>query len=139
MTYRRDPDTWAGRITAAMGVLGSDGAARVAGVSASRLRQLANPMRADCAVLDVAVALDVACARAGAGTPILDLFQSRLAVRGIASRLGVSAGRAGLAATVQTVVASLRTIGVSLRGVADSLEAAMRAPWESAPARIRAA
>ena len=83
MTYRRPPGSFAAAISAAVGAAGAKTAAPAAGVSASRLRQLANPCRRDVRVLDVAAALDAAAHAAGAGTPILETYRARLRALGV--------------------------------------------------------
>ncbi len=82
MTYARQANTWAAAITWAAQVLGREALAADLGVSASRVDQLRNPMRRDLALLDQAVAIDTALAARGYGTPILDLYSSRLRAAG---------------------------------------------------------
>ena len=82
MTYARQANTWAAAVTWAAQVLGRDALARRLGVSASRVDQLRNPMRRDLALLDQAVAIDAALAAQGYGTPIFDLYASRLGAAG---------------------------------------------------------
>jgi hypothetical protein len=83
VTYARKQGTFAAAFTAAVGGLGARVAAAVTGVSEVRLRNLANPCRPDSATLDHAVALDVAAAKAGQGTPILDAYLAQLAASGV--------------------------------------------------------
>jgi len=95
MTYRRPAGTFAAAWTAIARLVGAD----ALGISASRLRQLSNPMRGDSNVLELAVAADAAAARAGGGTPIFDLYSERLAAAGVRTphRGTVGAGRAAAA------------------------------------------
>lgn len=103
MTYRRNPFTWQGAIARAVAAIGVARAAEAAGVTRSRLYQLANPMREDCRLLDQVVALDAAAHAAGAGTPISDELARRLAAAGVPARsfqaryarLAEAVGRAG--------------------------------------------
>lgn len=82
MTYARQANTWAAAVTWAAQVVGREGLAARLGVSASRVDQLRNPMRRDLALLDQAVAIDLALADRGYGTPILDLYRARLRAAG---------------------------------------------------------
>lgn len=95
MTCRRAPGTWAEAVARIARALGSDAAAAAAGVTGSRIRQLSNPNRPDAAVLDLAVALDVAAHRAGQGTPIADEYARRLAAAGIRPAANRRPGNAG--------------------------------------------
>lgn len=83
MTYRRPENSFAAAWTFARRACGAEALASALGCSASRLRQLANPMRGDSAVLDLAAAADAACAAAGGGTPILDIYTARLRAAGV--------------------------------------------------------
>jgi len=106
MTYQRDPDTFAGRVFAAIKTVGAGPAAAACGVSENRLRQLSNPCRTDVDVLNTLVALDAACQAAGGGAPILDLWQARVGRRVDASARLLAAARLAVSA-LRTVVASL--------------------------------
>ena len=93
MTYARKAGSFAAAITAAVAAVGSAAASAAAGVSPSRLRQLSNPCRQDSRALDVAVAIDAASAAAGSGTPIFDLYRSRLIAAGARPSFEVRAAR----------------------------------------------
>ena len=77
MTYRRHPAGFAAAWTA-IRALGEDWAAARLGVSASRLRQLANPCRTDSAVLELAARADALAREQGLGAPILETYRHRL-------------------------------------------------------------
>jgi hypothetical protein len=78
MTYAVQPDIFQYGVRHALRHIGKDYAAEVLGVTPQRLEQLSNPARRDLRVLDMAVALDVECARRGGGTPLYDLYSKKL-------------------------------------------------------------
>ena len=108
MTYRRDVNTWPGVITACVRFLGS-AAGSAAGVSDGRLRQLANPCRNDSDVVETLFRLDAACGLAGGGTPIFDLWRTRLQQAGVIERPG-----ARLALAARAAVTAMRTAAAAL-------------------------
>lgn len=77
MTYRRAPGSFAEATTALLKA-GQDWLAEQLGVSPSRLRQCANPMRADSLPLHLACQADIAASRLGLGTPLFDCYRRRL-------------------------------------------------------------
>lgn len=77
MTVRRTPGTFAAAWEAVRR-LGESWAAERLGVDPTRLRQLSNPNRTDCAVLELAVRADALARAEGHGTPILDTYRRRL-------------------------------------------------------------
>lgn len=81
MTYRRAPGSFAEAMTASLKA-GQEWLAEQIGVSSSRLRQCANPVRRDSLSLHLAVACDVATARLGLGTPLFDCYRRQLAAAG---------------------------------------------------------
>ena len=83
MTYRRDPDSFAAATTMCADAVGEHRLAEALSVSASRVRQCANPMRRDRLTIVQAAAADIAAARAGAGTPHFDELRRRLAAAGV--------------------------------------------------------
>ena len=85
MTYRRPEGSFASAVTVAVRNLGEAVAAGVLGVSGSRVRQLQNPMLPSLRLLEQAVALDLASAEAGYGTPIYDAYRDQLEAAGALS------------------------------------------------------
>ena len=83
MTYHRPPGSWQAAFSLILDRLGRPALAAALGVSGQRVGHLINPMRPDCALLDHAVAADVAAARAGLGTPLLDAYLGRLSLSGV--------------------------------------------------------
>lgn len=81
MTYRRVEGSFAAAMTAALGA-GQDWLAEQLGLSASRLRQCANPMRSDSLPLHLACQCDILTAAAGRGTPLFDIYRRRLVEAG---------------------------------------------------------
>ncbi|HEY4136469.1 MAG TPA: hypothetical protein VGO34_14790 [Alphaproteobacteria bacterium] len=103
MTYRRTPGNFASAMTALLAAICGRAPGAILerqerfgaeiGVSASRLRQCANPMRSDSLPLHLACAADVACARAGFGTPLFEAYRRELMKAG-AIRMGAIEGEA---------------------------------------------
>lgn len=122
MTCRRDSSGFASAWFQVR-ALGEAWVAERLGVDPSRLRQLANPNRADCAVLDLAVAADALAAAEGRGTPILDCYRRRLQATLDAPMLSSRGSRRGTGA-----LAALRAAAASLSEAIDSLSAAAPAP-----------
>jgi len=85
MTYARAHDSFAAATTRAIRAVGNDALARLVGRSPSRLRQCANPMKADSLTLDAALAADIATARAGEGLPHFEALRARLIAAGVLS------------------------------------------------------
>jgi hypothetical protein len=86
MTYRRTDGTWAAAMTDALRA-GPEWLAERIGLSTSRLRQCANPVRAinsrpDTVPLAIACEIDVACAERGLGTPLFNEYRRRLVETG---------------------------------------------------------
>jgi len=128
MAYPVHEDSLHARVRRVMQVVGKERAAEICGVSVSRLEQLANPRRPDLKTTDLCVALDVACAQAGGGTPLFDLYAKRLSEAGVLETVG--SRYFGLCAFVRQVVDILH-------GAADALDEAVCAPV--APARLAGA
>lgn len=82
MTYRRADGSFAAAMTASL-ALGQEWLAERLGLSTSRLRQCANPMRRDSLPLHLAAECDVICAAAGRGTPLFDAYRRRLVEAGV--------------------------------------------------------
>ena len=81
MTYRRESGTWAEATTALLKA-GQEWLGQQLGVTPSRLRQCANPMRTDSLPIHLACAADIAAARLGLGTPLFDCYRRRLVEAG---------------------------------------------------------
>lgn len=125
MTYRRDENTWPGRIAEAVALLGSRYAAQAAGVSESRLRQLSNPMRNDAQVVETLFRLDAACAAAGQGTPLSDLWQARL-------------GRTGPTRRERRLEAAVHVAVSAIRAACDRLLEVLAPPFPGSAVAVRA-
>jgi hypothetical protein len=116
VTYLRPASGFSAAITRAKQLLGEEWLAERLGLSTSRLRQAANPMRPDGALaLRHALAIDLAAAREGQGTPIFESYRDQLMAQG-ALRPGAS---------------DARLIGC-LRALAAMIAAAL-APFETQP------
>ena len=106
MPYVRSENSFAGATTKAMHAVGGEALAGVCGVSYSRLRQCANPMRGDVINMQAAVDADIASARAGAGCPHFESYAAQLHRAGVLG--GFDAERAGLRALIRSIAALLR-------------------------------
>ena len=106
MPYVRSENSFAGATTNAIHAVGGDRLAHICGVSYSRLRQCANPMRGDVINLQSAVDADIAAARAGAGCPHFESYAAQLHKAGVLG--GADAERVVLRALIRTIAALLR-------------------------------
>lgn len=104
MTYRRIAGTPAAATSAAARAVGEAALAARLGVSASRVRQCANPERADALPWPRAIVADIACAAAGGGTPHFDHFAASLRAGGA---LGPSGPDRALLAAIRGAAATL--------------------------------
>ncbi|WP_417831686.1 hypothetical protein [Terasakiella sp.] len=116
MTYQVHEDSIHARVRRVMQVVGKAQTASLCGVTTSRLEQLANPRRPDLKTSELCIAMDVACAKAGGGTPLFDLYAQRLSEAGVLDPVGTR--YFGLVALVRKVVEVLR-------GAADALDEAI--------------
>ena len=82
MTISRTPDSLHGAVQAAIDWAGPEAAARAAGVTPARLRQVSNPNRRDADLAYVLVGIDAASARGGGGTPVFDWYMDQLSRAG---------------------------------------------------------
>jgi hypothetical protein len=117
MTYARRPATFAAAMTEALKA-GQDWLAERLGVSASRLRQCANPSTNYLNVLELVCAADIACAERGIGTPVFNEYRRRLVAAG-ALTLSCPERRA------HHLARAARAAAVALRSIADALFAAV--------------
>jgi hypothetical protein len=106
MPYIRPENSFASATTSAINAVGGDMLASVCGVSYSRLRQCANPMRSDVISLQAAFDADIAAAKAGAGCPHFEVYAARLHDAGAIT--GFADERAGLRALIKSIAALLR-------------------------------
>ena len=113
MTYRRAPGSWAEAMTESLRA-GQDWLAAQLGVSPSRLRQCANPMRRDSLPVALACEADILCARAGLGTPLFDAYRRRL-------------DEAGALATAESLERRTSVLRAACQAAAMLLLAALRA------------
>ena len=110
MTISRTPDSLHGAVQAAIDWAGPEAAARAAGVTPARLRQVSNPNRRDADLAYVLVGIDAASARGGGGTPVFDWYMDQLSRAG---SFGLSSQAArGPAPAVTRVLASRVIAGV---------------------------
>ena len=82
MTYRRSSDTWPAATTRSAAAIGEWRLAEHLGISTSRIRQCANPMRPDLFTLEQAALADIAAHNVGAGCPHFEEYKRRLTVVG---------------------------------------------------------
>ncbi|HIC82208.1 MAG TPA: hypothetical protein EYP07_14795 [Kiloniellaceae bacterium] len=108
MTYRRDPDSFAGVMTALARELGRDDLARALGVSASRIDQLSNPMRADWRLFELALEADRLVGRRGGATPFFEAYARRLALHSLPAGNPSARRQVKLEAAVRAACHALR-------------------------------
>lgn len=106
MPYLRSENSFADATTKAMHAVGGDVLSDACGVSYSRLRQCANPMRGDVINMQAAVDADIAAARAGAGCPHFESYAAQLHKAGVLG--GFDAERAGMRALIRSIAGLLR-------------------------------
>lgn len=106
MPYARSQNSFADATTKALHAVGGDVLSDACGVSYSRLRQCANPMRADVISMQAAVDADIVAARAGAGCPHFESYAAQLHEAGVLG--GFEAERAGMRALIRSIAALLR-------------------------------
>jgi len=106
MPYIRPENSFAGATTTAINAVGGEILSDACGVSFSRLRQCANPMRSDVISLQAALDADIAAARAGAGCPHFEVYAARLHDAGAIT--GFADERAGLRALIKSIATLLR-------------------------------
>lgn len=122
MTYRRPETGWAAAATAAARILGGTRAAAAAcGSSADWLGKISNPCGDKTASVELALRLDLACAEAGAGTPIFDEYRRRLRLAGALA-----------VADERPLAAGLRPLLAALRATADRMLQLLDAPAPAA-------
>lgn len=119
MTYAIEEDSMHAQVRKAVKVVGKDRMAETCDVSISRLDQLSNPMRRDLKTSELIMSMDIACAKAGGGTPLFDYYAQRLDAAGVLSPAG--ARYFGLCGVVRKVVEILRS-------AADALDEAVSLP-----------
>ena len=119
MTYRRADVGAPAAMTTALAAVGERRLAERLGLTPSRLRQCANPMLDQALPWPRAALADIACAEAGAGTPLFDDYRRRLIAAGA---LRASRGErrliAGIRAAIAALAAALAAAGVEGDAVA---------------------